>query len=269
MFAEGVLKRLVGDGFVPTVLVCNPDKPVGRKHIITPPSTKRYVLEQGLDVKILQPKIKQELKTLQDQLDGCEFAIVAAYSKIIPKEVLDFFPRGVIGVHPSLLPKHRGPSPIQTTLLNGEKETGITLYLLDEETDHGKVFAQEKQLIDPHETYTSLEQKLARLGGDLLVKLLPSFLAGEIELKEQDHDKATFTKMIQTDDGFVDLEKDDPKEIDRKIRALHPDPGVYTIQDGKRIKLLKCKWEDETLVIIKITPEGKKPQESNIRISKK
>jgi len=271
-FADVVLKELIEGGYLPSVLVCNPDRPVGRKRVVTPPATKERILsdKEGIreNVEILQPETKKELVELKERFKNCEFAVVAAYSKIIPKEVLEVFPKGVIGVHPSLLPKHRGPSPIQGALLEGVGETGVTLYLLDEETDHGDILANSKLQIANGETYEMLEEKLATLGGELLVRTLPSFLAGEIKPKEQDHSQATFTKMIHTEDGLVDLEKDSPIVIDRKIKALNPEPGVYTIQDGKRVKLLEGRWEDEVFVITKTLPEGKKVREAHIVLKK-
>ncbi|MFA6352716.1 MAG: methionyl-tRNA formyltransferase [Candidatus Paceibacterota bacterium] len=269
-FAKIILENLVKNGYVPSILVCNPDKPVGRKQIITPPLTKQFILEKSPETKIIQPLKKQNLvdMALSGEFGDSEFAIVAAYSKIIPKEVLDVFPKGVIGVHPSLLPKYRGASPIQSMILEGEENIGLTLYLMDEGMDSGAILAISNfQFPISNFNYTQLEERLAELGGEMLVKILPDFINGKIKTTKQDEAQATFTKKFTTEDGFVDLEKDNHILIERKIRALNPDPGVYAFIDGKRIKLLEAKInEDNKVIITKIIPEGKPERLVNIII---
>src|SRR3989344_8664778 len=135
-FAEVVLQKLVEGGYPPSLVVCNPDRPVGRKKTLTPPPVKQRIMNYDSRIKnrieIIQPeKIDKNLESIIVNLES-SFAIIAAYSKIIPKAILDCFPLGVIGVHPSLLPRHRGPSPIQTALLEGDETTGVTLFLTDE-----------------------------------------------------------------------------------------------------------------------------------------
>lgn len=264
-FAKIVLEKLIKNKLVPSILICNPDKPVGRKKVMTYPSTKALVLENKCETRVFQPTTKKELSELF--LNGqikAEFGIVAAYSKIIPKDVLDSFPRGVIGIHPSLLPKLRGASPIQSAILQGFEETGVTLYLMDQEMDHGKIINQTSNIEIKNLKYEELEKKLAEVAGDLIVETLPKFINGKINPVEQDHSMATLTKKFETQDGFVDLEKDDPVLINRKIRALNPDPGVFALINGKRVKLLEIEEKDEQFVITKILPEGKKIQSAKI-----
>ena len=258
-FAAIILEKLVKAGLPPSFVVCNPDKPVGRKHIITPPSTKLLAIKYN--IPILQPEVLSNLKFKIQNLKFDVF-IIAAYAKIIPKEILEIPRLGVIGVHPSLLPKYRGSSPIQSVILNGDSETGVSLFLVDKKADHGPIFAQralnyELRIMN----YGELSQKLAELGADLLVETLPKFVKGEIIPLPQDETKATYTKKFITEDGYVDLQKDEPAVIERKIRALNPEPGTWTLQNRKRMKILEAELTPENkLKLKKIQFEGKKPQ---------
>ncbi len=290
-FAAIILEKLINAGFIPEAVVCNPDKPVGRKKIITPPPVKKCVMNQVSSVKnkikIIQPKNILELKKL-DYLthDTCDLSIVAAYAKILPKEILEIPRLGTIGVHPSLLPKYRGPSPIQTAILNGDEETGVTLYLVDEGLDSGAILANRKAQIAKR-NYKELEKILAELGADLLIEFLQKtnqFLGSqtplsimnimEVELPYikpllQDESQATYTKKFTTQDAYIELkdlkmaqEQDGEAAIiiDRKIRALNPEPGVWTIKENKRIKILEAILTPEgKLKLKKIQFEGKKP----------
>src|SRR3989344_7471855 len=142
-FATRVLEGLINGGNPPSVLVCNPDKPVGRKKIITPPPTKQLILNREVPMNIFQPGSVKELSDLSDELfRECDFGVVAAYGQIIPRKVIDSARLGIIGVHPSILPKLRGASPIQGAILEGYEETGVSLFMLDEEVDHGPVLVQ-------------------------------------------------------------------------------------------------------------------------------
>ncbi|HEY4496646.1 MAG TPA: methionyl-tRNA formyltransferase [Candidatus Paceibacterota bacterium] len=273
-FAEIVLDKLITNGFIPTALVCNPDRPVGRKKIITPPATKQLVErlitidKQSINVEILQPEtIDQSFLNRLRQLKA-DFFIVAAYAKILPKELLDIPFRGVIGVHPSLLPKYRGSSPIQSVLLSGKEETGVSLYLMDEKMDHGPVLKTDNLEIK-NQNYLELEKDLAWLGGDMLVEMLPRFIRGEITPIPQNESEATYTHKFNTEDALIDLgdlkiaesgDVDKTVKILGMIKAFNPEPGAYIILDGKRIKLLDAINEDGRLKLLKIQEEGKKPR---------
>lgn len=261
-FAAIILEKLIKAGFSPALVICNPDKPVGRKKIITSPPTK--ILAEKHGIKVRQPE-KLEINGIK-----ADFAVVAAYAKIIPKEILDFFPKGVIGVHPSLLPRYRGPSPIQSAILAGEKETGVTLYLLDEKVDHGPILARDKLQILNSDNYESLSLKLAELGGKLLAETLPKFLNGEIKPQPQNEAEATYTKKITTENAFVKPEElrlaqetggVSAQDIYLKVKALNPEPGVWTVQNNKRVKILEADLDVEgKLKFKKIQIEGKKPK---------
>lgn len=278
LFAVRVLSQLVSANLIPLAVVTNPDRPVGRKQIITPSAVKLFIEQSTLKekVRVLSPeKLDKAFTEILKKLKA-DFFIVAAYGKIISREVLAIPPLGVIGVHPSLLPKYRGASPIQSALLTGETETGVSLYILSEKMDAGPIVAQITIAIAPDETYETLAEKLANTGGELLLKILPDLKSAENKAETQDETKATFTKKFSSEDGRVDLETDDQEKIYRKIQALNPEPGVWTyanaltnghmrISDGanKRVKLLKAKLENGKLKLIITQVEGKKPQELN------
>ncbi len=276
-FAAIILKRLIASGDPPSVVVCNPDRPVGRKKIITSPPTK--TIAQKSDILALQPEQLDRAFGARIASFNCDFFIVAAYAKIIPAEILQIPPLGTIGVHPSLLPKYRGASPIQSVILAGERETGVTLYLLDEKMDHGPILASAKLKRESgRPAYEELQKELAELGGNLLVATLPMFFKDLIKGRPQNEAEATYTKKFTTEDGFVseaDLKNarsgNDPKQaavVDRKILALNPEPGVWTLRQvpldktrdtqGKqiRVKLLEAVVRDERLVLKKIQEEG-------------
>lgn len=267
-FASIILNKLVRFNFAPTAIVCNPDKPVGRKQIITPPPTK--ILAEKYKINILQPEI---LATYNLQLTNYkpDFFIVAAYSKILPEEILEIPRLGTIGVHPSLLPKYRGASPIQSAIINGETETGVSLYLMDAGMDSGPILKTGNLEIDKSDNYESLMKKLAGLGADLLIETLPKFSAGKIMPLKQNHEQATFTKKFKTEDGFIeynDLEeavkqnKDMAIKLHDKIRGLYPEPGAWTLKNGKRMKILESELAEGKLKLKMVQFEGKKPQTS-------
>lgn len=271
-FAGTILSELITAGFPPVAVITNPDRPFGRKKIITPPPVKLLAEKNGIPV--FQPEkigaeFIEEIKTLE-----AEAFVVAAYSKIIPQALIDAAPLGALGVHPSLLPLYRGASPIQGAILGGEKETGVAIYKMDAAVDHGPVFAERKTEIGENETYLELQKRLAKIGGEMIVEVLPKFANSEITPVEQDHEKATLTKKFKTGDGFVSEETlarvssgEDPEEaehVSRIIRALNPDPGVWTLKNGKRIKLLSAKLEDGRLELDSVQMEGKTPQPAKL-----
>jgi methionyl-tRNA formyltransferase len=270
-FAATVLHALVDAGHAPVLLVCNPDRPVGRKHAITAPPTKQLVANNKWPIAILQPEhlettFIEELSALKPDV-----LVVAAYAKIIPHAVLRIPRLGTLGVHPSLLPRLRGASPIQSAILVAEPETGVTLYLMDEKMDHGPiVIARKLADYDPaNETYASLAPRLARLAGELVGEVMARSREGAIHGEPQNHAQATFTQKFKTEDGYVpeaDLilaqsgSVEHAERINRLIRALNPEPGVWTVQREKRVKLLEATLLDGRLKLDLIQVEGKKPQ---------
>ncbi|MBI2278515.1 MAG: methionyl-tRNA formyltransferase [Candidatus Brennerbacteria bacterium] len=268
-FAVTILEKLIANDFIPETVVTNPDRPVGRRKTLAPPPVKHTLMEQDESIRerirLFQPEHKNELPLIPG--GPYDFFIVAAYGFILPKELLSLPRLGTIGVHPSLLPCHRGASPIQSTILAGDREAGVSLFLVDEDVDHGPVIAHE--ILDGYDissiTYRELHDALAELGGDLLVRTLPGFIEGNIILEPQDESKATFTKKFTTDDARVDLEKDEPEMIWRKVRALNPEPGVFTLISSKgelrRMKILDADFRDGKLVLRRTQMEGELPKE--------
>ena len=265
-FSAIVLNSLVKGGYSPALVVCNPDRPTGRKKILTSSPVKKLVLD--LKLPLYQPEILDDdaFQTLRSQT--CDFFVLADYGKIFPKEVLQIPALGTIGVHVSFLPRYRGASPMQSAILNGEQETAVTLYLLDEKLDHGPILAVHKFPLD-RLTFLELQRQSAILSGNLLMETIPKFLRGGIEPTTQDESQATYTRKFTTEDGFVDhdllkiaQEKGGATavEIDRKIRALTPEPGVWTIKNGKRMKLLEAEIRDGKLILKKMQNEGEKPK---------
>ena len=273
-FAEIVLSSLIEKGLIPSLVICNPDRPVGRKKIITPPTVKLLAEKHGISVA--QPEL---LTGYRLPVTTYSFGILAAYGKVVPKGIIDFFPKGIIGVHPSLLPKYRGAAPIQNAILNGDEKTGVTLFLMDEEIDHGKIISKIESRISNTDTYLSLEEGLGKAGGELLVKVLPDYLEGKIIPMEQNHTEATSTKKFKTEDAFIPIEdlemallgnKEKAFRIDRMVRALNPEPGAWTLNpsaDGKspqRMKLLGSSIAEGKVMLTKIQMEGKKPQQMSL-----
>jgi methionyl-tRNA formyltransferase len=270
-FAEIVLGGLIDGGFSPTAIVCNPDRPLGRKKIVTPPPTKRLIAERKLSTLVLQPEKLDD--TFVHQLFALqpEFFVVAAYAKIIPISVLKIPCRGTLGTHPSLLPDYRGASPIQSVILAGETKTGSTIYQMDEKMDHGSIYIQEEIPLDALAmNYPALEEQLAKLSARLLIKTIPVLLDGTASPREQDESRATFTKKFMTENGFIehseldaatDGASDKAELILRTINALNPEPGAWTIQNGKRVKLLEARMDGTALKLLKIQEEGQRPKD--------
>jgi methionyl-tRNA formyltransferase len=282
-----ILEGLIAGGFMPTHVVCSPDKPAGRKKVLTAPAIKTLITNNKWPIEILQPESlpvssldlpagRQELENWKLKIGKVDLAIVMGYPKIIPLEIINLPRLGTVGVHPSLLPKYRGASPIQTAILNGDTETGVTLYQIDEKMDSGPILANGRWKVADGTTNTELEKELAKVAVNLLINTLPKFIAGKITPVEQDHAQATFTRKFTSADGEVDMVNDDPKIIYNKIRAFNPEPSVWTMNypghEGKRVKLISANWntrnpnapvggKGSNLVITSIQVEGKKPIE--------
>lgn len=181
---------------------------------------------------------------------NADLAIVADFGLIIPEETMKFFNMGIINIHPSLLPKYRGPTPVQNTILNGDIKTGVTIIKLDKHMDHGPIVAQIEEEVRPDDTAKSLYDRLFKLSVPLLQKVIKDFEVQKVKLTPQDHAEATFTEILKRDSGFVDFKTITSKEFfDRFIRAYYPWPGVWT-----KAKLNQ-KNEDER--VIKFLPNKK------------
>ncbi len=235
-FGAIVLEKMINAGYAPLLVVAGKDKPVGRKKLITSPPVKK--IAQKYDISILQPEKLTEIESVI--LDySFDLGVTAAYGKILPQSILNIPKQGFFNVHPSLLPQHRGASPIQSAILNNDKEFGVSIIKMIERVDAGPIIAKRKiKMKDPF--YQELHDRLAIVGADLLVECL---IAGKINPKQQDESKATHTKVFKKEDGRIDWENETADYIERKIRAFHVWPGCYTFWDnnGKllNIKILK------------------------------
>lgn len=250
------------------LVITSPDKPAGRKQELTPSPIKQATLKT--DINILQPKKIAELKS-EISRRRPDLIIVCAYGQIIPKDILDVPRFGSLNLHPSLLPKYRGASPIQFAILNNEKKTGVTVMLMDEKMDHGPIVSQKETEISDEETGQTLEEKLSRLAADFLLEILPQYLEGKINPQPQDESRATYAKILKRQDGEIDWQKTG-QEIEQMARAFYPWPGAWTILNGKRLKIIKGKAvkekNEQAIAAGKgyflpeiVQPEGKKSME--------
>ena len=197
------------------------------------------------------PKLKSSIINLKSPV-----AVLSYFGLFVPDSILNSFPKGIINIHPSLLPKYRGPTPVQTAILNGETTTGVTIIKLDSEIDHGKIFTQKTIEISEKDTTSTLHEKLFSLGGEQLIPIIKDYLNGSLKPQEQDHSNATFTKRLSRNDGYIDFNNPPSKEkLDRMIRAYHPWPGAWTKFKVKSSKLKVIKFLPDK----KIQIEGKKP----------
>lgn len=235
-FGKGILEALIkSSDFEIVAVFTQPDRPVGRKQEIQKSPVK--ILAEDHNLKILQP---ESLKNYEIPNLGADLNIVCQYGIIIPQTVLDSAKHGSINIHTSLLPKYRGASPIQSAIINGEKETGVTIMLMDSKMDHGPILAQEKLTIAPNDNYLTLSDKMLPVACELLLKTIREYLAGDIAPQEQNHEQATLCKMFTREDGQIDFNKS-AVEIYNQFRGLNPWPGVFTFYDNKRVKLLNIK----------------------------
>ena len=226
-FAVPALEALKLDkNFDIRLVVTQQDAPQGRKKILTPTSVKLAAEKLGLE--IFTPEKIKDQKTLEIICGHeADFLVLAAYGKILPSKILTCSKYGAINVHPSLLPKYRGPSPVQYALLNGDRETGVSIIFMDEEIDHGPILEQQKADIDPNETADELKTRLSRLGGELLPKVLLRLGNNNLKPVPQDHKFATFSKILNREDGHINWNKS-AEDIYNMWRAFYPWPGIFS-----------------------------------------
>ncbi len=231
-------------------VITQSDKPVGRKKQLQ--SSEVSQLAEKYNITTLKPtKLNSQFVTDNSSKLECDLFIVASYGKIIPQSILDIPKLGSLNVHPSLLPKYRGASPIQTALLNGETETGISIMLMDAEMDHGPILKTKHISISQSDNYQTLSERLSQESASLLIETINQFLDKEVVPIEQDHSAATFTNILTKEDGYFDINQPPTQDIlYRMIRAFYPWPGVWTRWSNKVVKFLPNKM---------IQMEGKKP----------
>ncbi|WP_280769040.1 methionyl-tRNA formyltransferase [Salipaludibacillus daqingensis] len=236
-FAVPVLHMLVENGYDIALVVTQPDRPKGRKQLLSPPPVK--VAAEELNIPVFQPeKIKheEEWKTVKEVAP--DLIVTAAFGQILPKELLDIPPKGCINVHASLLPKYRGGAPIHQSVIDGEKETGITIMYMVEKLDAGDIISQKAIPILDEDTTGTMHDKLSRLGADLLQETIPTIQEEKVQAVPQDQDLVTFAPNIKKEQELIHW--DSPaRSIFNQIRGLNPWPVGFTTVHGKRFKI----WE--------------------------
>ena len=229
-FSAKIIEDLMKKEIPISTIITQPDRPVGRKKEITPPEAKKIGLENNIPVKQFE-KIDAETMNFFYS-ENPDLIIVAAYGLILPKELLSLPKFGCINIHTSLLPALRGPSPIQTALLDGMLETGVSIMKMDEEVDHGPILSQKKIAISKEDNYLDLEEKLIKISNEILINTVEKYVNEKIKLKEQNHHNATFTKMIDKDDGRI-IWSNSSEQIKNLHRAFHIWPKTF------------CYWQKE------------------------
>jgi len=263
-------------GYELVLIITQPDKPAGRNKVLTPPPIKLWAQKNNIPVE--QP---DKIINLQSRISNLEpdLLLVAAYGQIIPKEILEIPKFQSINIHPSILPKYRGATPIQSTILHGDLSAGVTLIQMDEKMDHGPILAIRTIQLLGRETFPELYKKLAELSAELVPDVLVKLGEDNLRPQGQDHSQATFTKLLGREDGKIDWATP-AAEIDRQIRALNPEPGTWTKLQDKIVKILEAeiindhkidlpgklyvsaeglavKALDNSLLLKRVQPEGK------------
>lgn len=259
-----VLDALEAAGLLPALIITLPEKPKGRGLVAQPTAVEAWSQSRNIPTA-------HDWKEFEKgpPAGGWDVAVVVDYGKILPKKIVDIPKHGFLNVHPSLLPRLRGPSPMRSAILNDERAAGVSIILLDEEMDHGPLVAQKRVAIpDWPPKNSELEQLLLKEGGTLLAQILPHYVAGDILPQAQNHDVATYSEKFSKEDGLLDLpagRQASPEEAYKnllKIYAFEGWPGTYAFfeRGGKkiRVQILDAHIEGTVLVIDKVKPEGKR-----------
>ncbi|MEN9613882.1 MAG: hypothetical protein RLZZ347_189 [Candidatus Parcubacteria bacterium] len=260
-FATEILNALEQYGLTPSLLVATPDAPQGRRLILTSPPTKVWAESRGIPV--YQPTTLKDGEAVKRLArENADIFLVASYGKIIPQAVFELPKRKTLNIHPSLLPKLRGASPIQTAIVSDTRDTGVTIIQIDEKMDHGPIVAQEKlNLSEWPVTTAELKTISAKKSIEMLVKALPDWLSGKLIPTPQNESEVTFTKMITKAEGEIDLSGNAYQNF-LKIKAYTPWPGTYFfVKNGDtqvRVIIKSAIYKNKTLEILRVIPEGKK-----------
>lgn len=262
-------------------VVTQEPRAVGRKQILSYSPIDKWAHKKGIPI-FYTPKelIKNSIKA--------DLGVLAAYGEIIPQKVIDVFPKGILNIHPSLLPKYRGASPVQAAIASGEKETGVTIIKIDSQLDHGPIVAKFKEEIYEKDTLGTLRERLFSRASEVLNALIEPYLSGKINLRQQNHEEATYTTRVTKRDGFIPAKllsialkgekakeemeiafvkdfflKVNPVNLDSFIRGLSPWPGAWTNvlidKTEKRLKILRGHIEEGKLFLDEVQLEGKNP----------
>ena len=237
-FAVPPLQRMIDCGLAPAAVFSQPDRAKGRGKKISPTPVKAAALAAGLPVyqpeSINSPEALAILQDLQPDV-----MVVAAYGQILRRPVLQLPPKGIINIHASLLPAYRGAAPIQRAIINGERETGVTIMFIEEGLDCGDMLLRRAIPIGPDEDVASLHDRLSLLGADMLIEALDLLERGQVEAVPQNDDLATYAPMLNKEDEKLDWTLP-AAALHNRIRGMNPFPGVYTWYNGKRLKIKKA-----------------------------
>jgi len=243
-FSIPVLEALVHAELTPVLIVTSPDAPKGRGLVLTPSPIK--IVAQKLNIPVITPDSLKNLDAIETITNASpNLFVIAAYGKILPERILAIPKHGTLNVHPSLLPKYRGPSPVASAILAGDTTTGVTIMLTDSQMDRGPILAQTPHNINPEDTALSLTTTLFEHGGELLARTIPPWIAGSITPKTQDESLVTMTKKITKEDGHLDWSA--PAEaLARRVRAFTPWPSAWTLKsDDSRLIILESAAIDD------------------------
>jgi methionyl-tRNA formyltransferase len=245
-FAIPSLDLLLENGYQVILVITQPDKHKGRGKKLSMPPVKEFALSHNIDVfqpqKLRSPEVVNILKSYNP-----DFFVTAAYGKILPKEVLEIPKFGCINVHASLLPFYRGAAPIQWSVVNGEKVTGVTTMLMDEGLDTGDILLKEEVQIEADMTGGELHDILGTVGARLLIKTLREMKEQKVEPIPQDHSRSSYAAMLKKEDGLLDWSKRS-QEIHDKVRGFNPSPGAYTFYEGQKMRIWKTSVETDLCV---------------------
>ena len=234
-FAVPVLQSLIDRKYEIAGVVCQPDKPVGRHHVITSPPVKQLAERYGIPV--LQPaSLRNDEIARQISILAPDMIVTAAYGKILPKKILDIPALGCLNVHASLLPLYRGAAPVQWSIINGDKETGITIMMMDEGLDTGDILVQQPIPVSENIDASALTEKLSQLGASMLPRAIEDFTSGNIVPYPQNNEKAVYVGMLDRQAGKIDWSKT-AREIHNLIRGTYSWPGAWTGCGGKKLKI--------------------------------
>lgn len=257
--ASQTLDILFNSGYIPKIIITSPDQRSGRGMHMT--ETPVSLWAKAHSIECLKPE-KIDTEFIENfKKFNVELSIVIAYGKILPEALINTPKLGTINIHYSLLPKYRGASPVEEAILSGETTTGISIQQMAFKLDSGPIIADKEVDINNDETKTELLKRLTMVGGELLVKVLPNIFEKNITLSVQNESKATFCKKLKKEDGLLDLNADTMTNFN-KYRAFQDWPGTYFFieKDGKniRVKIKKAKYENNSFIIERVVPEGKK-----------
>ncbi|MDZ4164021.1 MAG: methionyl-tRNA formyltransferase [Smithellaceae bacterium] len=237
-FALAPLAALVKGGYALAGVVTRPDRPQGRGKLIAHSPVKAFALAHGLPVFQPERVASAEFLPLLAELSP-QLIVVAAFGQILPRAILQAPPLGCFNIHPSLLPKYRGAAPINRAIMAGDRVTGVTIMAMDEGLDSGDILLQEELPIYPDETYGSLHDRLARLGGDLLLKTIDLAISGDLKPLPQDHGQATLAPKVCKEECLINW-SGTVKQVTDLIRGISPSPGAHTLVGGKLLKIIQA-----------------------------